>query len=78
MNMALHESFDKFKMNELSHPSHIKLHHPGERKLEYINAMYSNYQELIKHLKDDGAPQEDIDAAESKAKELFTHLQNLK
>jgi len=78
MNMALHESFDKFKMNELDNPSHIKLHHPGERKLEYINAMYSNYQDLINHLKDTGAPQKDIDAAESKAKELFTHLQNLK
>ena len=77
-NMALYESFEKFKLDELEHPSHIKLHHPGERKLEYINAMYSNYQELIKHLKDVGAPQEDIDKAEQKAKELFAHLHNLK
>jgi hypothetical protein len=76
--MALHESFEKFKITELAHPSHIKLHYPEERKLEYINAMYSNYTELIKHLKDVGAPQEDIEQAEQKANELFSHLQNIK
>jgi hypothetical protein len=76
--MALHESFEKFKLEELAHPSRIKLHHPGERKLEYINTMYANYQELIKHLKDVGAPQDQIDQAEQKAKDLFSHLHNLK
>jgi hypothetical protein len=76
--MALQESFEEFKITELAHPSHIKLHHPGERKLEYINAMYSNYKQLIKHMKDTDASQEDIDKIEAKSEDLFKHLHNSK
>ena len=76
--MALQESFEEFKINELAHPSHIKLHHPGERKLEYINAMYSNYKQLIKHLKDTDAPQEDIDKIEAKSEENIAAIKETK
>jgi hypothetical protein len=40
--------------------------------------MYSNYKQLIKHLKDTDAPQEDIDKIEAKSEEFFQHLHNSK